>query len=86
MRFDAPLEDIDGIKESEDEDIVVETCIVRTLPPALTLEYGLDSIKEAVDKLKLDPPGSTSGVLRFQVRITVPFDKLPYLLCKNHTH
>lgn len=67
MRFDGPVIDIDEVMESEDDDLVVETCITRTLPPALTLEHGLQGIKEAVEKLKLDPPQSISGVLRFQV-------------------
>ena len=64
VRFDGPVMDAN---ELEDGDFVVETCITRTLPPALTLEHGLQSIREAVEELKLNPPCSSSGVLRFQV-------------------
>ncbi|XP_021292917.1 protein PHYLLO, chloroplastic isoform X1 [Herrania umbratica] len=66
VRFDGPIIDAN---ELEDGDLVVETCITHTLPPALTLEHGLQSIKEAVDALKLNPPSSSSGVLRFQVAV-----------------
>jgi isochorismate synthase/2-succinyl-5-enolpyruvyl-6-hydroxy-3-cyclohexene-1-carboxylate synthase/2-succinyl-6-hydroxy-2,4-cyclohexadiene-1-carboxylate synthase/O-succinylbenzoate synthase len=47
--------------------LVLETCITRTLPPALTLERGIESIKAAVDDLKSNPPCSLHGVFRFQV-------------------
>ncbi|XP_017971653.1 PREDICTED: protein PHYLLO, chloroplastic isoform X2 [Theobroma cacao] len=66
VRFDGPIIDAN---ELEDGDLVVETCITHTLPPALTLEHGLQSIKEAVDALKLNPPCSSSGVLRFQIAV-----------------
>lgn len=66
VRFDGPLIDANELK---DGDLEVETCITRTLPPALTLEHGLQSIREAVEELKLNPPRSSSGVLRFQVAV-----------------
>lgn len=69
VRFDGPVVDVDEIIECEEGDLVVETCITRILPPALTLEHGLESISEAVNKLKMDPPSSSSGVLRFQVQL-----------------
>ncbi|XP_024956733.2 protein PHYLLO, chloroplastic isoform X5 [Citrus sinensis] len=68
LRFDGPVMDVDEIMDCEEGDLVVETSITRTLPPALTLEHGLESISEAVNKLKTDPPSSSSGVLRFQNR------------------
>lgn len=71
VRFDGPVVEIGESSEVVDGDLAFETCITRTLPPALTLEHGLQSIKEAVDKLKLDPPSSASGVLRFQVTKTL---------------
>lgn len=52
---------------SEDDELTVQVCVTRTLPPALTLEVGLERVMEAVDELKTDPPKSSSGVLRFQV-------------------
>ncbi|KAL9420500.1 hypothetical protein AB3S75_038135 [Citrus x aurantiifolia] len=69
VRFDGPVMDVDEIIDGEEGGLVVETCITRTLPPALTLEHGLESISEAVNKLKTDPPSSSSGVLRFQVAV-----------------
>ncbi|XVE74433.1 hypothetical protein DITRI_Ditri12bG0017000 [Diplodiscus trichospermus] len=66
VRFDGPLMDANEI---EDGDLVVETCITRSLPLALTLEHGLQSIREAVEELKLNPPSSSSGILRFQVAV-----------------
>ncbi|KDO70210.1 hypothetical protein CISIN_1g039525mg [Citrus sinensis] len=69
LRFDGPVMDVDEIMDCEEGGLVVETCITRTLPPALTLEHGLESISEAVNKLKTDPPSSSSGVLRFQVAV-----------------
>ncbi|KAL5828551.1 hypothetical protein ACOSQ3_018019 [Xanthoceras sorbifolium] len=82
VRFDGPILDINEIMESEDGDLVVETCITRTLPPALTLEYGLESIKEAVDKLKADPPRSTNGILRFQVAVPPSAKALNWFCCQ----
>ncbi|KAL6350620.1 hypothetical protein AAG906_022330 [Vitis piasezkii] len=52
-----------------DEDFVVESCIVRSLSPALTLKQGLEKIKDAVEELKLNPPCSRSGLYRFQVAV-----------------
>ncbi|KAH9772163.1 protein PHYLLO [Citrus sinensis] len=69
LRFDGPVMDVDEIIDCEEGGLVVETCITRTLPPALTLEHGLESISEAVNKLRTDPPSSSSGVLRFQVAV-----------------
>lgn len=78
MRFDGPIMSCDDALEvNEDDDLVVQVCVTRTLPPALTLELGLERLKEAVDELKTNPPKSSSGVLRFQVRI---FHILPCLL------
>ncbi|KAB2090361.1 hypothetical protein ES319_A03G118500v1 [Gossypium barbadense] len=65
-RFHGSVTDATGL---EDDDLVVETCITRTLPPALTLEHGLQSITQAVEELKFNPPCASSGVLRFQVAV-----------------
>jgi isochorismate synthase/2-succinyl-5-enolpyruvyl-6-hydroxy-3-cyclohexene-1-carboxylate synthase/2-succinyl-6-hydroxy-2,4-cyclohexadiene-1-carboxylate synthase/O-succinylbenzoate synthase len=66
VQFDGPIMDRDV---NLDDDLVVQVCVTRTLPPALTLELGLESLKEAIDELKTNPPKSSSGVLRFQVLI-----------------
>ncbi|KAI7979090.1 hypothetical protein LOK49_Contig516G00004 [Camellia lanceoleosa] len=55
--------------EDEDVELLVETCITRTLPPALMLEHGLQMIKDAVDELKSNPPRFNSGMYRFQVAV-----------------
>nr|XP_048328904.1 uncharacterized protein LOC125422253 [Ziziphus jujuba var. spinosa] len=39
---------------------------LHTLPPELTLEKGLESIKHAVGKLKLNPPSTSNGFFRSQ--------------------
>lgn len=51
----------------KDAALLVSTCITRNLPPALTLEQGLDKIKEAVNELKSKPPSCSSGMYRIQV-------------------
>lgn len=61
--------EIDELCEIENGDLLVETCVTRNLSPALTLEEGLNKIKDEVDKLKLSPPTSSRGMYRFQVRI-----------------
>ncbi|GFZ16202.1 2-oxoglutarate decarboxylase/hydro-lyase/magnesium ion-binding protein [Actinidia rufa] len=55
--------------EGEEAELMVATCITRTLPPALTLEHGLNQIEEAVGELKSNPPRSTNGMYRFQVAV-----------------
>ncbi|PON76783.1 Enolase N-terminal domain-like [Trema orientale] len=70
LRFDGPVMDFSEISEMEDGDFEMETCIIRTLPPAITLEQGIERIKEAMENLKLNPPSSTSsGFFRFQVAV-----------------
>lgn len=61
--------DRDALEVNLGDDLMVQVCVTRTLPPALTLELGLESLKEAVNELKTNPPQSSSGVLRFQVRV-----------------
>ncbi|XP_011009175.1 PREDICTED: protein PHYLLO, chloroplastic isoform X3 [Populus euphratica] len=68
VRYDCPVTDVTEL-EGEDCELVLETCITRTLPPALTLERGIESIKAAVDDLKSNPPCSLHGVFRFQVAV-----------------
>lgn len=51
----------------KDAALLVSTCITLNLPPALTLEQGLDKIKEAVNQLKSKPPSCSSGMYRIQV-------------------
>ena len=70
VKFDGPMifmDDDDDVVKSEDVDLVFENCVTRTLSPALTLEEGVERIKEALQMLRLDPPSCSSGFLRFQV-------------------
>lgn len=60
----------DKVLEAKDAALLVSTCITRTLPPALTLEQGLDSIEEAVEEFKSKRPCST-GMLTFQVNFKI---------------
>ncbi|MED6108668.1 hypothetical protein PIB30_026234 [Stylosanthes scabra] len=66
VRFDGPVP-VSG--EVEENAVVFEHCVTQTLPPALTLEEGLRKIKDAVQMLKLSPPRSSTGFLRFQVAV-----------------
>ncbi|XP_009127684.1 protein PHYLLO, chloroplastic isoform X1 [Brassica rapa] len=67
---------------SEDDELTVQVCVTRTLPPALTLEVGLERVMEAVDELKSNPPKSSSGVLRFQVAVP-PRAKALFWFCSQ---
>ncbi|PON74619.1 Menaquinone biosynthesis protein MenD [Parasponia andersonii] len=70
LRFDGPVMEISEISGMEDGDFEMETCIIRTLPPAITLEQGIERIKEAMENLKLNPHSFTStGFFRFQVAV-----------------
>lgn len=55
------------VLEAGEVELLMATCISRTLPPALTLEYGLDQIDKAIRHLKSNPPFATTGMYRFQV-------------------
>ncbi|KAF2321397.1 hypothetical protein GH714_040986 [Hevea brasiliensis] len=82
VRFDGPIMGIMELEDDEDFELVIETCITRTLSPAATLERGLQSIREAVEELKLNPPPSGSGVLRFQVAVPPSPKALNWFCCQ----
>ncbi|CAL8994804.1 unnamed protein product [Prunus brigantina] len=69
VRFDGPVVEIGQVSQTEDGDLVIETCVTRTLTPALTLEQGLQKINEVVEEFKLNPPSTPSGFHRFQVAV-----------------
>ncbi|KAL5725660.1 hypothetical protein ACHQM5_008779 [Ranunculus cassubicifolius] len=75
--FDDDLED-----EEDDSVMPVEISYTRTLSPALTLEHGFVKIEQEFDKLKLDPPNSKSGIIRFQVAVP-PSTKALSWLCSQ---
>ncbi|KAK9114479.1 hypothetical protein Syun_021276 [Stephania yunnanensis] len=72
-----------GNEEAESEeldDLPVDLCYTCTLPPALTLERGMVGIREEVERLKANPPCSSSGIVRIQVFVP-PSAKALRLLC-----
>ncbi|XP_050872280.1 protein PHYLLO, chloroplastic isoform X2 [Lathyrus oleraceus] len=66
----------------EDYEVVFEHCVTRTLPPALTLEEGLQKFKDALEILKLSPPPSSTGFLRFQVVVPPSPKALSWFCCQ----
>lgn len=58
---------VDAFLGMDGSDLPVEICHTRTLPPSLTLQDAASKIKEEVEQLKLSPPHSRTGFLRFQV-------------------
>ncbi|KAJ8774552.1 hypothetical protein K2173_016998 [Erythroxylum novogranatense] len=81
VRFDGPVMDVKEL-ENEECDLVVETCVTQTLPPAVTLKRGLESIHEAVENLKMNPPCSSSGILRFQIAVPPSAKALDWFCCQ----
>ena len=55
------------VLEAGEVELLMATCITRTLSPALTLEHGLDQIDNAIRHLKSNPPFTTIGMYRFEV-------------------
>ncbi|XP_060185317.1 protein PHYLLO, chloroplastic isoform X1 [Lycium barbarum] len=70
------------ILEPDDAALLISTCITRTLSPALTLEQGLEKIKEAVKELKAKPPCCSSGMFRFQVAVPPSAKSLNWFCCQ----
>ncbi|KAK1268062.1 hypothetical protein QJS04_geneDACA006670 [Acorus gramineus] len=60
---------VNSLSASDVPDLPVEICMTRTLDPSLTLADGMEKIKEAIGKLKADPPQCPSGVFRFQIEV-----------------
>ncbi|XP_050226145.1 protein PHYLLO, chloroplastic isoform X2 [Mercurialis annua] len=85
VRYDGPVIDIkelEGHGDNMECELVIQTCITRTLTPALTLEHGLKSVKEAVEELKLNPPASSTGIFRFQVAVPPGPKALTWFCCQ----
>ncbi|XP_054809027.1 protein PHYLLO, chloroplastic isoform X2 [Prosopis cineraria] len=82
VKLDGPLIQIDDIVNNEDIDLVFENCITRTLSPALTLEEGLERIKEALQTFRLDRPCCSSGFVRFQVAVPPSPKALSWFCCQ----
>ncbi|KAM0961461.1 hypothetical protein ACFX2J_020652 [Malus domestica] len=82
VRFDGPAIEVGQVSEAEDGDLVIETGVTRMLPPALTLQQGLEKIREALEELKLNPPSTCTGIHRFQVAVP-PSAKALYWFCSQ---
>ncbi|XP_061990446.1 protein PHYLLO, chloroplastic isoform X1 [Rosa rugosa] len=82
VRFDGPAIDISQVTDTDDGDLIIETCLTRNLTPALSIEQGLQRIKEAVEELKLNPPSTCSGILRFQVAVPPSAKALNWFCCQ----
>jgi isochorismate synthase / 2-succinyl-5-enolpyruvyl-6-hydroxy-3-cyclohexene-1-carboxylate synthase / 2-succinyl-6-hydroxy-2,4-cyclohexadiene-1-carboxylate synthase / o-succinylbenzoate synthase len=59
--------DVDEVSNIDDRDLPVDVSLTRRLPPALTVNDGLDALQRAADEAKSSPPGAGSGVIRFEV-------------------
>ncbi|KAL2582260.1 hypothetical protein AAZV13_15G230200 [Glycine max] len=79
VRLDGPVPLKDDVLEKE---VVFEQCVTRTLSPALTLEEGLEKLKEALQILNSPSPSSPTGFLRFQVAL-LPSPKTFTLFCSQ---
>ncbi|XP_017425308.1 protein PHYLLO, chloroplastic isoform X3 [Vigna angularis] len=79
VRFDGPVPLNGDVLEKE---VLFEQCVTRTLSPALTLEEGLEKLKDALHTLKLQRPPSSTGFLRFQVAVP-PGSKALALFCSQ---
>ncbi|XP_022992379.1 protein PHYLLO, chloroplastic isoform X2 [Cucurbita maxima] len=82
VRYDSPVMGATELSELEDVELMVEMCITHTLPPSLTLKQGLESISEAIEKLKLESPRSSDGVFRFQVAVPPSARALMWFCCQ----
>ncbi|KAK9277137.1 hypothetical protein L1049_006676 [Liquidambar formosana] len=81
-KLDRPMTEDGGFMEIEGGDLLVETCITRNLAPALTLEGGIENIREEIEKLKLNPLCSSSGIYRFQVVVPPSTKALNWFCCQ----
>nr|XP_043623438.1 protein PHYLLO, chloroplastic [Erigeron canadensis] len=65
--------EVKKLLEPEKAQLLLAACITRTLTPALTLDSGLDKIKNAVEDLKQKPKladNVTAGMYRFQIAVS----------------
>ncbi|KAJ1442198.1 hypothetical protein SESBI_01013 [Sesbania bispinosa] len=79
VRFDGPVPLNDDVEENE---VVFEHCVTRTLSPALTLEDGLQKMKDALEMLKAAPPRCSAGFLRIQVVVPPSPKALSWFCCQ----
>ncbi|GAB2248413.1 hypothetical protein Droror1_Dr00008295 [Drosera rotundifolia] len=58
-----------GGGEDEEDDLVIEACMTRVLPSALSLQHGLEALRVELEELKREPPRCDSGLIRFEVAV-----------------
>ncbi|KAL8268839.1 hypothetical protein R6Q59_002637 [Mikania micrantha] len=69
--------------EAGEAERLLATCITRTLHPALTLESGLEKIKDAVEELKSKPCSAKAGMYRFQIAVSPGSKALSWFCCQE---
>lgn len=52
-----------------EDDLVIEACMTRVLPSALSLQHGLEALRVELEELKREPPRCDSGLIRFEVAV-----------------
>ncbi|CAH1416787.1 unnamed protein product [Lactuca virosa] len=67
--------------EAEEAELLLATCITRTLPPALTLVSGLEKIRDSVEELKAKPRAK-AGMYRYQIAVS-PGSRALSLFCSQ---
>ncbi|KAL4586503.1 hypothetical protein LXL04_011139 [Taraxacum kok-saghyz] len=68
--------------EAEEAELLLATCVTRTLPPALTLESGLEMIRDSVEELK-SKPRAKAGMYRFQIGVSPGSSALSWFCSQN---
>lgn len=73
------------VLEVDEAEMLLATCITRVLSPALTLELGLEKIRDAVSELKSKPKPSSvnGGMYRFQIAVSPGSRALNWFCSQN---
>ncbi|XP_076898989.1 protein PHYLLO, chloroplastic-like isoform X2 [Bidens hawaiensis] len=84
VRYSIQREEIKFLEAGEAA-LLVGTCITRTLTPALTLELGVQSIKDAVIELKSkrNYDKDKAGMYRFQIAVSPGSKALSWFCCQD---
>ncbi|KAI3744251.1 hypothetical protein L1987_57328 [Smallanthus sonchifolius] len=69
--------------EAGEAELLLSTCITRTLRPVLTLELGLQKIKDAVQELKSKSCSAKAGMYRFQIAVSPGSKALSWFCCQD---
>ncbi|KAK9051156.1 hypothetical protein SSX86_027782 [Deinandra increscens subsp. villosa] len=69
--------------ETGEAELLLAACITRTLHPALTLELGLERIKDAVEELRAKDCSAKAGMYRFQIAVSPGSKSLSWFCCQD---